>query len=306
VERQLRHSSFIFLAGHRRVRSDPETAMIEVIPLSRHVGAEIRGVDLSKPIDAAVAAELYAAWLAHHVLVMRGQSLTMEEQRRFTSLFGQIQPPRSRPGQRDPNNPVMWIANATIDGQRGELPEGDMQFHADQCYYENPAKGAVLYAVEIPSKGGNTLFASSYAAYDSLPGDLRARVDTMQVLFLYDYEKNANRKAPTDWAGAPRHVHPAVIVHPETGRRTLLVNRLMADSVVGLPRTESDAIIEALCQATERSEHIYEHVWRVGDVVIWDNRCTLHARTDFDPAERRVLRRMALRGERPIPAVRAA
>ena len=280
--------------------------MMQVIPLSRHVGAEIRGVDLSKPIDAAVAAELYAAWLAHHVLVVRGQSLTMEEQRRFTSLFGEIQPPRSRPGQRDPNNPVMWIANATIDGQRGELPEGDMQFHADQCYYENPAKGAVLYAVEIPSKGGNTLFASSYAAYDSLPGDLRARVDTMQVLFLYDYEKNANRKAPTDWAGAPRHVHPAVIVHPETGRRTLLVNRLMADSVVGLPRTESDAIIEALCQATERSEHIYEHVWRVGDVVIWDIRCTLHARTDFDPSERRVLRRMALRGERPIPAVRAA
>ena len=280
--------------------------MMQVIPLSRHVGAEIRGVDLSKPIDAAVAAELYAAWLAHHVLVVRGQSLTMEEQRRFTSLFGEIQPPRSRPGQRDPNNPVMWIANATIDGQRGELPEGDMQFHADQCYYENPAKGAVLYAVEIPSKGGNTLFASSYAAYDSLPGDLRARVDTMQVLFLYDYEKNANRKAPTDWAGAPRHVHPAVIVHPETGRRTLLVNRLMADSVVGLPRAESDAIIEALCQATERSEHIYEHVWRVGDVVIWDNRCTLHARTDFDPSERRVLRRMALRGERPIPAVRAA
>ena len=280
--------------------------MIEVVRLSRHVGAEIRGVDLRKEIDPATAAALYAAWLEHHVLVIRDQTLSADDQRRFTNLFGEIQPPRSRPGQRDPNNPVMWIANATIDGQRGELPEGDMQFHADQCYYENPAKGAVLYAIEIPSRGGNTLFSSCHAAYESLPQELRDRVDRMQVLFLYDYEKNANRKAPTDWADAPRHIHPAVIVHPETGRRSLLVNRLMADSVVGLPRSESDALIERLCQATERPEHIYEHVWRVGDILIWDNRCTLHARTDFDPAERRVLRRMAIRGERPIAAVQAA
>jgi taurine dioxygenase len=283
-----------------------EATMIEVIRLGQHVGAEIRGLDLRNEIDPPTAAALYAAWLQHHVLVIRGQTLSADDQRRFTNLFGEIQPPRSRPGQRDPNNPVMWIANATIDGQRGELPEGDMQFHADQCYYENPAKGAVLYAIEIPSRGGNTLFSSCHAAYEGLPQDLRDRVDRMQVLFLYDYEKNANRKAPTDWADAPRYTHPAVIVHPETGRRSLLVNRLMADSVVGLPRSESDALIERLCQATERPEHIYEHVWRVGDIVIWDNRCTLHARTDFDPAERRVLRRMALRGERPIAAEQAA
>jgi alpha-ketoglutarate-dependent taurine dioxygenase len=197
---------------------------------------------------------------------------------------------------------VLYIANATIDGQRGELPEGDMQFHADQCYYENPAKGAVLYALEIPKHGGNTLFASTAAAFDSLPQDLREQALRMQVLFLYDYEKNANRKAPSNWAGAPRYVHPAVVLHPETHRPTLLVNRLMADSIVGMPREQSDALIETLCQAAERPEHIYEHEWRVGDILIWDNRATLHARTDFDPAERRVLRRLALRGERPIPA----
>jgi taurine dioxygenase len=283
-----------------------EANMVEVIPLSAHVGAEIRGVDLSREIDAAMRDELYAAWLKHLVLVIRGQTLTADDQRRFTSLFGEIQPPRSRPGQRDPNNPVMWIANATIDGQRGELPEGDMQFHSDQCYYENPAKGAVLYGIEIPSKGGNTLFSSSYAAYDSLPEAMRQRAERMQVLFLYDYEKNANRKAPTDWADAPHFIHPAVVVHPETGRCCLLVNRLMADSIVGLPRAESDRILEELCEAAEQPPHIYEHVWRPGDVVIWDNRCTLHARTDFDPNERRVLRRMAIRGQRPIPAVTAA
>ena len=280
--------------------------MIEIVPLSLHVGAEIRGADVAQEIDSATAAALYAAWLKHHVLVFRGQSLSSDDQRRFTLLFGEIQPPRSRPGERDPNKPFLYIGNATIDGQRGELPEGDMQFHADQCYYENPAKGAVLYALEIPSRGGNTLFADTAAAYDSLPPDLQAEAERMQILFLYDYEKNANHKAPTDWGDAPRYIHPAVVIHPETGRRSLLVNRLMADSIVGMNRAESDAMIERLCQATERPEHIYEHEWQVGDLVIWDNRATLHARTDFDPAERRVLRRIAIRGARPIPAVAAA
>ncbi len=280
--------------------------MFDVIPLSTHVGAEIRGLDFRNEIDGRTAAALYQAWLDHLVLVIRDQTLSSEQQQRFANLFGEIQPPRSRPGQRDPNNPVMWISNAVIDGQRGELPEGDMQFHADQCYYENPAKGAVLYAMEIPSSGGNTLFSSCYAAYDSLAPDLRDAADRAQVLYLYDYEKNANRKAPTDWADAPRYVHPAVTIHPETGRPAILVNRLMADSVVGVPKAEGDMLIERLCQASEQPGHIYEHVWRVGDMLIWDNRCTLHARTDFDPGERRVLRRMALKGAKPIPRARAA
>lgn len=280
--------------------------MFEIVPLSRHVGAEIRGLDLSRPLAPETATALYAAWLAHHVLVFRGQDLAAADQRRFTLLFGELQPPRSRPSERDAANPVLFIGNVKVEGHRNELPEGDMQFHADQCYYETIAKGAVLYAIEIPSRGGNTLFASTHAAYESLPPDLRAQADRLRVLFLYDYEKNANRKAPSDWADAPRHVHPAVVLHPETGRRALLVNRLMADSIVGLPRAESDALLERLCQATERPEHIYEHEWRVGDVLIWDNRAVLHARTDFDPAERRLLRRMALRGERPVAAVDAA
>jgi taurine dioxygenase len=279
---------------------------MDIIPLSTSLGAEVRGVDLTRPVDATVARQIYDAWLKHLVLVFRAQTLSVDDQRRFTQMFGEIQPPRSRPSERDPNSPFLYIANATIDGQRGELPEGDMQFHADQCYYENPAKGAVLYAIEIPSKGGNTLFASTYGAYDNLPEDLRQRLDDARVLYLYDYEKNANRKAPSTWADAPRFIHPAVTIHPETGRRTLLINRLMADSVVGLPRAESDALIERVCASAENPDNVYEHIWRPGDLLIWDNRATLHARTDFDPAERRVLRRMAIKGDKPIPATRAA
>ena len=280
--------------------------MIEIVPVSAHIGAEIRGLNLRKEIDEETKAQLYAAWLDHLVLIVRDQDITAEQQRRFADVFGEIQAPRSRPGLRDPGNVVMWIANATIDGQRGELPEGDMQFHADQCYYENPAKGAVLHALEIPSQGGNTLFSNCYAAYESLPPELRETANRAEVLFLYDYEKNANHKAPSDWKDAPRYIHPAVIVHPETRRPTLLVNRLMSDSIVGIPREESDILLEQLCEASENSAIIYEHIWRAGDVLIWDNRCTLHARTDFDPSERRVLRRMALKGQRPIPLAHVA
>jgi taurine dioxygenase len=274
--------------------------MIEIVPLTEHVGAEIRGLDLREELDAETAKLLYAVWLEHLVLVFRGQEIDGAAQHRFTRLFGDIQPPRSRPGLRDPANPAMYIGNATVDGQRGELPEGDMQFHIDQCYYENPAKGAVLYGMEVPSKGGNTLFSSSYAAYESLAPDVRARADRIRVLFLYDYEKNANRRAPSEWTDAPRAVHPAVVVHPETRRRTLLVNRLMADSVLGYGPEDSVSLIEELSRAAEQPGIIYEHVWQKGDVLLWDNRATSHARTDFDPAERRVLRRMALKGERPI------
>ncbi|HXP32075.1 MAG TPA: TauD/TfdA family dioxygenase [Stellaceae bacterium] len=271
---------------------------IEIRRLADALGGEVLGVDLSRPLTPEVVADLKRAWIEYQVLVFRGQSLTMEDQRRFVEGMGELQPTRSRPGQRA-NPDVMYIGNITVDGDRGELPEGEMQFHTDQCYYECPAKGAVLYALEIPSRGGNTMFASTYRAYETLPPALKARVAALDVLFVYDYLKNANKKAPTDWSEVPHYVHPAVIVHPESGRPALLVNRLMADSFVGLARGESDALLERLCSHMEQRDMIYEHVWRKGDVLIWDNLSTAHARTDFDPSERRSLRRMALKGTKP-------
>jgi taurine dioxygenase len=146
-----------------------------------------------------------------------------------------------------------------------------------------------------------------YRACETLPPTLRVRLEESDILFAYDYEKNAYRRGTVDEA-APRHVHPAVIRHPATGRPVLFVNRLMAERIVGLPQAESDAILAEVFDHIERPEFIYEHRWRKGDVVVWDNFSTLHARTDFDPAERRVLRRMAIRGtspERFRPGIRA-
>lgn len=271
----------------------------EVRKLADAAGAEIIGLDLRRELPPATAAALRAAWVQHHVLVLRGQDLSMDDQRRFVACFGELQPPRSRADQRA-NADVMYVANVEVDGDKGDLPEGDMQFHADQCYYDTVAGGAVLYAIEVPKVGGNTMFGSTNRAYETLPAPVRARIDDLDVQFVYDYIDNAYHRAPVLRPGAPRAIHPAVIAHPTTGRPHLFVNRLMTESIVGLPRGESDALLDILFDHMEQPQMIYEHEWQPRDVVIWDNMATVHARRDFDPAERRLLRRMAIRGSRPV------
>lgn len=270
---------------------------IQVRPLGPALGAEIVDVDLRQKIDPSTATEIKAAWLRHQVIVFRGQEIGIDDQRRLVACFGELQPPRSLLPRVNPD--ILYVANVTVDGDRGELPEGDMQFHADQCYYETPTAGAILYAIDVPHAGGNTLFANMYKAHDTLAPALRARLSELDVLFAYDYVGNTYRRGAVH-AQAPRCAHPAVIAHPETRRPVLFVNRLMAERLVGLPESDGDALLAELFDHIERPEMIYEHVWRKGDVLVWDNFSTLHARTDFDPAERRVLRRMAIRGTRPM------
>jgi taurine dioxygenase len=281
--------------------------IVDVRPFDAPLGAEVHGVDLSQPVPPDAVHALRQAWHEHQVLVMRNQQLTADDQRRFVSYLGDLQQPR---GKRSGLNPdILYVANVMVDGEEGVLPEGDMHFHADQCYYEIPTAGAVLFGIEIPSKGGHTLFANMYKAYDTLPPDIRSRIDGRDILFVYDSEKNSYKRVDLDAGVFPSFVHPAVIAHPHTSRPVLFINRLMADSVVGLPRNESDALLNVVFDHIEQPGMIYEHVWRKGDVVLWDNFSTLHARTDFDPSERRVLRRMAIRGQRPVrhgPAVRSA
>jgi alpha-ketoglutarate-dependent taurine dioxygenase len=273
--------------------------MIEVTPLSPALGAEIRGVDLSTPLDQATVAAIRAAWLEHLVILFRGQALGVDDHLRFCQGFGAIELTRTtrRQGREVPG--VLYVANRTRDGFQGILPDGEMQFHTDQCYYELPIAATTLFAIEIPAQGGNTLFANAYRAYESLPDALKARLDGLRALNVYDYAANATIRATEPSPDAPRYVHPVVRTHPETGRKAIYVNRLMTDHIVGLGEAESRALLEILFDAVERPEHIYEHAWRPGDLAMWDNRCTLHARTDFDPAEARVLRRVAVRGDRP-------
>ena len=283
----------------RRSKEENRAMSLIAKPLADALGAEITGVELGGDLDDGTFSEIVGAWHDHLVLVFRAQRLSTERQIAFASRFGALQKVRTTPGVSHDNPHVMMVSNVEADGKKGVLPEGEMQFHSDQCYYERPCKLTMLFALEVPPLGGNTLFANAYLAYETLPAKIRERIAGLEALNVYDYDANATIKSKDSNPDAPRFVHPLVISHPATGRKVLYVNRLMTDHIVGIDPEESRKLLETLFAQEERREFIYEHVWRVGDLVMWDNRCALHARTDFDPAQRRMLRRVTVKGERP-------
>lgn len=270
-----------------------------VRPLSSALGAEISGVDLSKPLSDAIFKAIHDVWLKHQVILFREQSLSEDQQIAFAARFGELQPVRTTPGLYKKNPYVLMVTNVVIDGQKGALPDGEMQFHSDQCYYENPAMATMLFGIEVPPSGGDTLFSSATGVYDSLSDGMKRRLDGLQALNVYDYGNGSTIKSDKVDENAPKFVHPVVRTHPETGRKGLYVNRLMTHHILGLPQAESDALLEELFKQIERPEFLYSHKWHVGDLVMWDNRCALHARTDFDPGTRRMMRRVTVKGDRP-------
>jgi taurine dioxygenase len=231
---------------------------------------------------------------------MRGQELSEEDEVRFAECFGELA--KTLNVHATGKHPAtMLISNIRKDGKPiGALPDGEMQFHTDQCYIERPAKGSMLYAIEVPSVGGNTLFANAYMAYETLPDEVRRRIDGRRAINAYDYATASVKRGTQLGEGVPHHSHPVVRTHPATGRKALYVNRLMTLAIEGLPQAESDELLNFLFDHQEQRQFVYEHVWRVGDILMWDNRCTLHARTDFSSDERRLMRRVTILGEKPV------
>ncbi|MEX2454353.1 MAG: TauD/TfdA family dioxygenase [Rhodospirillaceae bacterium] len=280
-----------------------DAAGLNVRRLSPALGAEMRGVDLDRPLDDAVFARIHAAWLEHLVLVFPGQTLSERRQVEFAERLGTPVGQRSKErsdARTDSDMRVMLISNIRENGEPiGLLPDGELMFHTDSVYLERPLKGAMLYAEEIPSRGGNTLFVNMHMAYDALSPGMKALLEGLRAVHVFDYETQV-KTGRLDRSGARNHVHPVVRTHPETGRRALYVNRLMTEEIVGMPEAESDALLGELFDHAERPEFIYSHTWRVGDLVLWDNRCTMHARTDFPANERRLMRRVGLEGDVPF------
>jgi taurine dioxygenase len=273
---------------------------MQVIRLSQALGAEIRGVDASHPLGEAEFRKILQAWHEHLVIVLRGQDLDEEAQVHFAERFGELSPIHTDHHSAT-NKAVMYIGNRKKDGKlAGALPLGEMQFHTDQCYQQRPAMGTMLYSIEIPSAGGNTLFANGYKAYEALPPEVKSKLEGLKAVQVYDYGGGVlDRKFMVKPEEGMSCAHPVARTHPATGRKSLYVNRLMTHHIEGLPGEESERLLELMFQTLERPQLIYEHRWRVGDLVLWDNRCTLHARRDFDPNERRWLRRVTLKGEIP-------
>lgn len=274
---------------------------IALHPLHPRIGVKIEGIDLHAPLGEAEFAAILEAWHRHCIILFRGQQLTELDQVRFAERFGNLAPVITKHEGYSATRPsIMFISNIRENGQLiGALPDGEMMFHSDQCYVERPAIASMLYAMEIPSRGGDTLFANMYAAYDALPADIKQRLDGKRAVNVYDYANAATVRGTTR-EDAPRYAHPVFRTHPATGRKALYVNRLMTQRILDLDTAESDRLLTFLFDHAERGDWIYTHHWQVGDLLMWDNRCTLHARTDFSAAERRLMRRCAVVGEKPI------
>jgi taurine dioxygenase len=275
-----------------------------VRPLSSALGAEIVGVDLRETLDPATVEQIIAAWHDNLVLLFRDQSLSEDDQVRFARHFGALQG-RQRPLDKQAESghrkhpEVMLVSNIRENGKLiGSLPDGEMQFHSDQCYVEKPPTGTFLYAMEIPSEGGDTLFLNMYRAYETLPPEIKAKIDGRKAMNVYAYGSTSRDANVVDLSRFPHFVQPVVRTHPDTGRKALYVNRLMSWTIEGMDETESSTLLDGLFDHAEQDQFIYAHRWRVGDLILWDNRCTLHARTDFSNAERRMLRRLVVQGDR--------
>ena len=276
-------------------------AALQLRPLSKHIGCEVKGIDLREPVAQAAASTIYRAWLDHAVVLFRDQDLSQEDLIRVTGIFGEFAP-LGRPAHTLPKGfakilpNIMLISNIRENGETiGALPDGEMLFHHDTIHRDEPHKATLLYSVEIPTYGGDTLFASGTAAYDALDPTIKRKLEGLKAVNYYVYNSvKRNDKQAVD--AASQAVHPIVRTHEETGRKALYVNRLMSVRIEGMQEAESDATLDFLFDHSEKSEFVYSHVWRKGDLIIWDNRCSSHARTDFPSDQRRLLLRTTVRG----------
>jgi len=273
--------------------------MIAVKRLGPQIGAEIQGVDV-KTLDDAGFAAIYRAWLDHNVVVLPGQQLELDDFLRYSRRFGVVHPHPSK-STRHPEVPEITVLGVNKFGPDGALDQaiyrrGAEGWHTDGAYDQEPFKATQLYALAVPSRGGDTLFASMYAAYEALPPRLKARLDGRRGEFTYGGRRKATallNPEDRDWTPV---VHPIIRTHPETGRKALYFDPGKILAIEGLEADESDALIDELTDRMIQPEGEYRHRWRKGDVVIWDNRCSYHkAAGDYPPEEDRIHWRVSIK-----------
>lgn len=275
------------------------TSQLRIEPMGPVLGARVHGLDLAKPYSEELKRELRAAFAKYLVLCVPGQDLEYDDQVRFAAVFGKADEKKLSSAEKGQGKArergVMYVTNIRENGKQvGSLPDGEMQFHSDGSHRDIPYRATTLWAIHVPSRGGETKFANLYTAYDTLPEATKRRIEGRECKFIYQVDATFREQTREDDPTLSNAVHPLVKVHPDTGRKSLYLSRLMTRYIIGMDRAESEALLAELFDHAEKPEFVYAHPWKPKDIVIWDNRCTNHARNDFPASEVRQLRRITV------------
>jgi taurine dioxygenase len=292
-----------------------ETMTLTLTPLTPAVGAEVSNLDLRSLVDDQFS-QIEQAWYRYSVLLFRGQALTDDDLLAFSRRFGELDPPpnQERGRQSPPGYPDVYVVSNVLD-EKGEpigaLGAGEAVWHTDMSYLDLPPDASMLYSLEIPPSGGNTYFCGMQAVWRALPPELKKQLAGRRIKHDGTYNSGGYVRqgvTPTDDPHrAPGAWHPAICMHPVTGVPALFLGRRRNSYVEGLTPAESDALLDELWRFLESPEFVYTHRWRVGDLVLWDNRSTMHRRDPFDNTARRVMHRTQIKGKwQPRPYVAAA
>jgi len=280
----------------------------EVRAFDAPLGAEIVGLDLSVPLSDSDFARVHRAHLDYHVVVFRDQRITPQQHVEFSARFGPLQRHVLKQFALAGHPEILIVSNVVEDGKPIGLGDAGKYWHSDLSYKELPSLGSLLHAQELPSEGGDTLFANQHLAYDELPAHLRSAIEGRSAEHSYlakyaELQKNAPwrpKLTEAQIAEVQAVVHPIVRTHPETGKKALFVSEHFTTRVVGLPEDESQALLDELFALSSRDEMVYRHQWADHDLVFWDNRSVTHLAAGCPDHLRRKLFRTTIEGDRPF------
>jgi taurine dioxygenase len=296
------------MATLMNIEAPPAVQTLEIRPFDAPLGAEVLGLDLSRPLAADDFARIHRAHLEHHVLVFRDQRITPQQQVDFSARFGPLQIHVLKSFQLQHHPEVLIVSNIKENGEPIGLGDAGAYWHSDLSYKEKPSLGSMLHAQELPSEGGDTLFANQHRAWDTLPAALQTAVAGLRAEHSY-LAKYEELRARNPWRPKLTQaqldevqpaVHPVVRTHPENGRKALFVSEHFTTRIVGIPEDESRALLDELFAHTSRAELVYRHAWQPHDMVFWDNRSVTHLAAGTPDHLRRKLYRTTIEGDTPF------
>ncbi len=279
---------------------------MKISKLSEHIGAEVTGVDLTRPVDAATRQRLNQAAVENVALVIRDQKFTPQQFAAAAALFGELMIQEAEDDHL-PGLPLISILSSRKIGTDGKLRKVGPKWHTDHTNYLQPPKYTTLYAVELPTTGGGTSVVNMRAAYQALPDDTKQRIDgmtTANVVISSVVNHTSSARAALREKNLPPVMQPLVRTHPDNGAKAIYFSKNRVENIVGMTPQDSQVLLQELLDIAVRPEFIYSHTWRLGDMLIWDNRASMHkANYDYDPtdpSQMRLMYRILVKGERPV------